>query len=131
MFREKQDSEFALLFNGKNLQGWYTFLREKGKDHDPENIFQVTEEGELQISGKEFGYISTIEEFENYHFTLEFKWGTKKHPPRENDKRDSGICYHFPKESKDEVWPKSVECQIQEGDCGDFWLIGGATIVLI
>jgi hypothetical protein len=24
---------------------------------------------------------------------------------------------------KDKVWPRSVEYQVQEGDCGDFWLI--------
>ena len=23
----------------------------------------------------------------------------------------------------------SIECQIQEGDCGDFWLVAGTTIV--
>jgi hypothetical protein len=28
------------------------------------------------------------------------------------------------------VWPRSIECQIQEGDCGDFWLIDSVTVVM-
>jgi hypothetical protein len=28
----------------------------------------------------------------------------------------------------DSIWPKSIECQIQEGDVGDFWLLGFSTI---
>lgn len=52
--------------------------------------------------------------------------GAKKSSPRENAKRDSGVLYHFPKDKRDEVWPYSIECQIQEGDCGDIWLVGPA-----
>ncbi len=54
--------------------------------------------------------------------------GEKKYPPRENRVRDNGICYYVV--SEDRVWPRSIECQIQEGDCGDFWLIDSTTIVV-
>lgn len=117
------------LFNGKNLKGWYTFLNTKGKDNDPENIFSV-EKGLLHISGKEFGYMCTNKVYKNFVLVVEFKWGVKKYAPREADsiKRDNGICYYFPLGAKDTVWPKSIECQVQEGDTGDFWMIGGTTI---
>jgi Domain of Unknown Function (DUF1080) len=117
------------LFNGKNLNGWYTFLKFKGKNNDPEKIFSV-ENGLLHISGKEFGYICTERTFTNFHLAVEFKWGEKKYPPRNADttKRDNGICYYFSSDAKDTVWPRSIECQIQEGDTGDFWLISGVTI---
>jgi hypothetical protein len=119
------------LFNGKNLEGWYTFLRTKGKSNDPEKVFAV-EDGLLHISGKEFGYIATEKAYKNFHLAVEFKWGVKKFPPRDADttKRDNGICYYFPLNEKDFVWPKSIECQIQEGDIGDFWLIDSTTIVV-
>ena len=116
------------LFNGKNLDGWYTFLRSKGKGSDPEGIFKV-EDKTIHVMGKEFGYISTVNEYDNFHLTLEFKWGEKKFPPRENAKRDSGILYRFPLDKEDKVWPHSIECQIQEGDCGDFWLVAGTTVM--
>ena len=28
----------------------------------------------------------------------------------------------------DKVWTKSIECQIQEHDCGDFYLVGGTSL---
>jgi hypothetical protein len=118
------------LFNGKDLKGWYSFLKTKGKNNDPEKVF-VVENGMLHISGKEFGYICTDKEYTNFHLAVEFKWGTKKYPPRDADttKRDNGICYYMPADAKDFVWPKSIECQIQEGDVGDIWLIDHVTII--
>ena len=119
------------LFNGKNFNGWYSFLGSKGKNNDPEKVFNI-EEGLLHISGKEFGYIATEKEFTNFHLVAEFKWGIKKYPPRDADttKRDNGICYYMPADAKDTVWPKSIECQIQEGDVGDIWLISQTTIIV-
>jgi hypothetical protein len=119
------------LFNGKNLDGWYTFLRTKGKANDPEKVFLV-ENGMLHISGKEFGYIATEKTYRNFKLVAEFKWGVKKYPPRDADttKRDNGICYYFPLTEKDTVWPKSLECQIQEGDVGDLWLIDSTTVLV-
>jgi hypothetical protein len=119
------------LFNGKNLDGWYTFLRTKGKANDSEKVFLV-ENGMLHISGKEFGYIATEKTYRNFKLVAEFKWGVKKYPPRDADttKRDNGICYYFPLTEKDTVWPKSLECQIQEGDVGDLWLIDSTTVLV-
>ena len=117
------------LFNGKDLNGWYSFLKTKGKNNDPEKIFTV-EDGLLHISGKEFGYICTEKVYKNFHLVAEFKWGVKKYPPRDADttKRDNGICFYIPVNENDFVWPKSIEFQVQEGDVGDFWLIDSTTI---
>ncbi len=127
---QQVQKEMKPLFNGKNLDGWYSFLKLKGKDNDPEKVFNI-ENGMLHISGKEFGYICTKKEFTNFHLAVEFKWGIKKYPPRDADttKRDNGICYYMPFTAKDTVWPKSIECQIQEGDVGDIWLIDHTTIM--
>ncbi|MES1217140.1 MAG: DUF1080 domain-containing protein [Bacteroidota bacterium] len=127
---QQQQKVMKSLFNGKNLDGWYSFLRTKGKNNDPEKVFNI-ENGLLHISGKEFGYICTEKEYANFHLAVEFKWGTKKYPPRDTDttKRDNGVCYYMPADAKDMVWPKSIECQIQEGDVGDMWLIDYTTIV--
>ena len=133
IFANAQNNTVAVkpLFNGKNLYGWYSFLRTKGKNNDPEKVFLV-ENGLLHISGKEFGYICTEETFKDFHLIVEFKWGEKKYPPRDADttKRDNGIMFYKPANAKDTVWPKSIECQIQEGDVGDFWLIDSTTIVV-
>ena len=121
-------NEFATILNGKNLDGWHTWLQSKGKNNDPEKIFTFEDGGILHDTGKELGYIITEQSFNNFHFSLEFKWGDKRWPPREGNKRDSGICYNIPDGQEDVIWPASVECQIQEGDVGDFWLLGNSTI---
>ena len=113
------------------MNGWYSFLTTKGKNNDPEKVFMV-ENSLLHISGKEFGYICTEKTFKNFHLVAEFKWGEKKYPPRDADttKRDNGICFYVPLNERDSVWPKSIECQIQEGDVGDIWLIDSTTVVI-
>lgn len=119
------------LFNGKNLYGWHSFLTTKGINNDPGKVFNI-EKGLLHISGKEFGYIMTEKVYQNFHMAVEFKWGKKKWPPRDADttRRDNGILYYIPAKAKDTVWPKSIECQIQEGDIGDIWLIDSFTVIV-
>ena len=134
LFAHGQASTPAMkaLYNGKDLDGWYTFLRTKGKNNDPEKVFQIEKDGLLHISGKEFGYICTEETFRDFHLVVEFKWGKKKYPPRDADttRRDNGILYYVPLDAKDIVWPRGIECQVQEGDVGDFWMVDSATIVI-
>ena len=123
--------EAVSVFNGKDLDGWYTFVahHDKAADPyaDPKGVFKV-EDGVIHVSGEEFGCLTTRKEYENYRLRLEVKWGTKKWPPRAEEKtpRDSGILMHCV--GPDQVWMKSIECQIQERDFGDFFLVGGATI---
>jgi len=111
------------LFDGSDTKGWYTYLDTLGKNNDPDKIFKV-ENGLLCVSGKKFGYLSTEKSYSNYYLKAEFKWGEKKYPPRDKDKRDSGILYNFNENNPDKVWPTSFECQVQEGDCGDYWCVG-------
>src|SRR5439155_6808659 len=98
-----QKEEWTPLFNGRDLDGWDTWLgkpnKEKepvGLNKDPKGVYSVvTIDGKpaIRISGEIFGAITTKKEHENYHVRLQFKWGEKKWPPRDGDKtpRDSGL----------------------------------------
>ncbi|HSI74304.1 MAG TPA: DUF1080 domain-containing protein, partial [Lunatimonas sp.] len=116
------------LFNGRNLDGWYTFLTESGKNRDPKNVFTV-KDGIIHISGEEWGCITTDEEFEDYKLVVEFKWGGGTHEPRLEKSRDSGVLLHS--QGKDGnfsgTWMNSIECQIIEGGTGDFIVVGDGT----
>jgi hypothetical protein len=116
------------LFNGRNLEGWYTYLKESGKNHDPKNVFTV-KEGIIHISGEDWGCITTNEEFEDYKLVVEFKWGGGTHEPRLEKSRDSGVLLHS--QGKDGnfsgTWMNSIECQIIEGGTGDFIVVGDGT----
>ena len=115
------------LFNGKNLEGFDTFLKTKGLNNDPEKVFQV-ENGVVHVSGAEYGYFITQKEYENYYLRLEFKWGTETHPPRKDKARDSGILYHVV--GPDQIWPRSIEFQMIEGGTGDIILVGGVSLIV-
>jgi hypothetical protein len=78
---------------------------------------QVTEEH------FENGYLATHQEFENVRIRVEYKWGVSQFYPRTLSKRDNGLLYGLVGEDK--VWPRCVECQIEEGDVGDYFLIDG------
>jgi hypothetical protein len=118
---------FISLFNGKNLDGWHSFLRGIGSNTDPNNNFRI-EDNTLHVIGKDLGYAITDKGYSNFHFKVDFKWGERKWPPREKEKRDAGVCYNIPMNEPDSIWPQSIECQVQEGDVGDFWLLGFSTI---
>lgn len=114
------------LFNGKDLTGFYTWLKGHGKNNDPDKVFTV-HDGTIHITGKTFGGLITEKEYENYHLVTEFKWGEKTYAPRENGARDSGILLHCVGEdgAAGGVWMESIECQMIEGGTGDIILVGG------
>jgi len=110
-------------FNGKNLDGFYTYLHDS-KYEDPDGVIQVVD-GVIRISGKEFGGVNTKDEFSNYRLVTEWKWGTKTWPPRVDRARDSGILLHAqgPDDAHGGHWMESFECQIIEGGTGDFIVV--------
>ena len=140
---EKEKEEWEDLLNGKDLSGWDTYLGPKynateeqmngtihGLNNDPEHVFSMVEEDSqpaLRISGSDYGGISTVKEFDNFHLRLEFKWGKEKWAPRKNEIRDSGILYYAvgPHGADYGSWMRSQEFQIEEGDCGDYWGVAG------
>ena len=113
------------LFNGKNLDNFYTYLTKSGKNNDPAQVFTVRD-GMIRVSGTEFGHFITENEYDNYHLIVEFKWGDETHAPRKAAARDSGILFHYV--GPDKVWGKSLEFQIIEGGTGDLILVDGASV---
>ncbi|WP_258848499.1 ThuA domain-containing protein [Polaribacter sp. WD7] len=100
-----------------------------GIHNDPKKVFSTLEENKetiLKISGEIYGGLSTKEEYGNYHLKAKFKWGTKKWEPRLQRKMDNGILYHCQGVLGAfwNVWMYSLEFQVQEGDCGDFYALG-------
>jgi len=153
--RPPQDrEEWTPLFNGKDIASWETFLGKPhkasdvpgqtrsedgqylnpiGVDKDPNAVFTVVRvDGApaIRISGEIFGALTTREEYENYHLRFDFKWGDRKWPPREQAVRDSGCCYHSVGShgASYGFWMQSLEFQVQEQDCGDFYSLAGVIV---
>lgn len=129
-----KEGEPIQLFDGKDLDGWYTFLHNH-KYEDPDHVFSV-KDGQLVISGQEFGGITTKKTYGNYHLITEWKWGEKQWVMTEPKSltrpkgcaRDAGILVHGT--GKDDGafghWLGSIECQVIEGGVGDFLCVPGS-----
>lgn len=115
------------LFNGKNLDGFYTYLRSHGRNQDPDRVFRV-ENGQIRVSGAEYGYLCTEREFGDYYLSAEFRWGDATWAPRETKARDSGVLFHV--SGEDKVWPRSIEYQLIEGGTGDIIVVDGASLTV-
>jgi hypothetical protein len=123
------------LFNGRNLEGWYTFIKGRGRNHDPENVFKV-KDGIIYISGMEKGCITTDKEYDNYKLIVEYKWDddstSNSAANREGVARDCGVLLNSI--GKDGaysgIWMYSIEVNIIEGGTGDFIVVGNGTDLL-
>ena len=122
---DQSNDKTIKLFNGHNLDGWYSFLKNRGRDNDPKGVFTV-KDGIIRISGEEWGCITTLAEYENFKLVTEFKWGELTFEPRLDKARDCGVLLHSQGEdgSASGTWIHSIECQIIEGGTGDFIVVG-------
>jgi hypothetical protein len=122
-------AEWTPLFNGRDLTGWYSFLQVHGKNNDPDRIITI-EDGMIRLykhaeGGAKvvMGYIATGQEYGDYHLRFKYRWGEKKFEPRLQMKRDAGLFYHLI--GDDQVWPRSMQFQIQQTDVGDLGTVRG------
>ena len=120
-----------VLFNGTNLNGWYTWLVDSRYD-DPRHVFTVTNQT-LHISGDGLGYLATTNNYEDFRLVAEFRWGKRNSSwgDRIGKARDSGIFLHSigPDGSSHDgngAFRPGIECQIFQGATGDFLLIRGS-----
>lgn len=130
-FNQPADStghQITDLFKGKDLEGWYKFIKGRGRNTDPKNVFTVHDRM-IHITGEEYGCITTMNEFSDYRLEVEYKWGEKTFAPRIDNARDNGILLHSVGEDGafDSTWMHSIECQIIEGGTGDFIVVGDGT----
>jgi hypothetical protein len=102
------------LFNGKNLDGWDYYL--KDKNVPMEKVWSV-KDGLLRCTGNPPGYIFTKrDDYQNYALNVEWRW------PGEGG--NNGVLVHVTEPEELGVWPKSLEVQLGAGNAGDFWVIG-------
>jgi hypothetical protein len=118
------------LLNGRDLSGWYGVLQRSGRGVAEQKRMVTMEDEMLHILGNEMngenyesGYLATNAEFGNVRIRVEYKWGQAQFGQRAISKRDNGLLYGVV--GADKVFPRCVECQIEEGDVGDFFLVDG------
>lgn len=111
------------LFNGKDLTGLTTWLKDAKRD-DPKKVFRVTD-SLLHLTGEGFGYVATEKAYKDYRVVVEYKWG--KRTDGGKYVRNSGLLLHAvgPDGGAGGTWMSCVECQLAQGCCGDLIPIRG------
>jgi hypothetical protein len=123
-FADTTNKTIDLLKDG-TLDAFYTFIRDRGKNVDPKDVFTM-QDGMLVISGEEWGCVTTKASYKNYHLVAEFKWAGKTWEPRLDRARDSGILVHSQGEDGgyNGTWMHGLEVQMIEGGTGDLLAVG-------
>jgi hypothetical protein len=83
-------------------------------------VWKLTPDGVLECRGTPRGYLQTEKDYGDFVLRLEWRWPTEK-PGK------GGALIR--KTGPDKIWPKSLEAQINAGDAGDFWGLGGYSLI--
>lgn len=109
-------SEAISLFNGKDLAGWHMDVPALDKDPEGKKPF-IVRNGVLVSLGSPGGHLITNESYHDYRLTIEYRFSDKP--------GNCGVLVHASKPRRlYDMFPQSIEVQMQSGDAGDFWCIG-------
>ncbi|NRF41538.1 DUF1080 domain-containing protein [Pedobacter foliorum] len=103
------------LFNGKDLTGWHADVPEMDKDPNARMPF-IVRNGLLVSLGTPGGHLITDAIYKNYRLEVQYRFAAKP--------GNCGVLVHAstPRALYD-MFPKSIEVQMQHTMAGDFWCI--------
>lgn len=113
--QKKQQPESQSLFNGIDLTGWHVDVPAIDNNSDTINPF-IVRDGLLVSLGDPRGHLITDNEFENYRLEVEYRFA--------GEPGNCGVLVHAstPRALYD-MFPKSMEVQMEHQNAGDFWCI--------
>jgi len=103
---KSQDKDTITLFNEKDFEGWYMYL--KDADADPKDVWKVRD-GAIWCKGEPTGFIRTKKEYSDFKLIFEWRWSEKP--------SNSGVLLHMSGEEK--IWPLCMEAQLMHKRAGD------------
>ncbi|MEW5978481.1 MAG: DUF1080 domain-containing protein [Acidobacteriota bacterium] len=114
---------WTVLFNGRDFKGWVPVLKtsdgqvKKFLEHEvgQQSTFSVRD-GKIVTTGTPSGYLRSTEVFDNYVLHLEVRLLAPG---------NSGVLVHI---QKDDVWPRSIECQLYHAHMGRIFPLNGASL---
>ncbi len=104
------------LFNGRDLAGWHMDV--PALDKNPEGTKPFIVRGGLLVSlGNPGGHLITDKAYRDYRLDVEYRFAGKP--------GNCGVLVHASKPRRlYDMFPQSIEVQLQSGHAGDFWCIG-------
>lgn len=112
---EKTFAQTIHLFNGKDLNNWYSDVPATDKDPNLRKSF-IIRDGNLVSMGTPEGHLLTKDKYENYRLELEYRFAGKP--------GNCGVLVHASTpRALYGMFPKSIEVQMMHENAGDFWCI--------
>ncbi|NLC49450.1 MAG: DUF1080 domain-containing protein [Bacteroidales bacterium] len=108
--------ETQSLFNGTDLSGWHVDV--PAMDNNPDKTINpfIVRDGLLVSLGEPRGHLITDSEFENYRLEVEYRFAAQP--------GNCGVLVHASTpRALYEMFPKSLEVQMEHLNAGDFWCI--------
>ncbi|MDB5231027.1 MAG: hypothetical protein JWN76_1832 [Chitinophagaceae bacterium] len=103
------------LFNGKDLTGWHADVPKMDNDPSLKSPF-IVRNGMLVSLGTPGGHLITDASYQNYRLTTEYRFAGKP--------GNCGVLVHASTpRALYEMFPKSIEVQMEHENAGDFWCI--------
>ncbi len=106
------------LFDGSNLDEWVLFTEASGATRE---TVATVKDGVLRLAGDPVGYVATRRWYRDCVLELEWRWP-------EGRGGNSGVLVHATAPLVFYGWPRSLEVQLEAGNAGDFWVIGGVDV---
>lgn len=104
------------LFNGRDLAGWHLDVPALDKDPNGAKPF-IVRNGLLVSLGNPGGHLITDAVYRDYRLDVEYRFAGKP--------GNCGVLVHASKPRRlYDMFPQSIEVQLQSGHAGDFWCIG-------
>jgi hypothetical protein len=103
------------LFNGRDLAGWEADVPARDENAQAPDSF-VVRDGLLVSLGEPRGHLLTKQAYRDYRLEVEYRFPGKG--------GNCGILVHASQpRALYEMFPQSIEVQMNSGDAGDFWCI--------
>jgi hypothetical protein len=112
---KRTDADTISLFNGKDLTGWHVDVPHLDTHPNAAATF-IVRDGMLVSLGKPAGHLITDKQFENYRLEVEYRFAAKP--------GNCGVLVHASTpRALYQMFPKSIEVQMNHQHAGDFWCI--------
>jgi Domain of Unknown Function (DUF1080) len=103
------------LFNGRDLSGWRPDVPTKDTTPDAPDSF-IVRDGMLVSLGRPRGHLLTDAVYRNYRLEVEYRFPGKP--------GNCGVLVHASRlRALSQMFPQSIEVQMNHGHAGDFWCI--------
>ncbi|MHC4823710.1 MAG: 3-keto-disaccharide hydrolase [Planctomycetota bacterium] len=104
-----------------DLAGWSTDIPASDDGSQLPPSFRLVD-GVLISEGSPEGHLISEESYRDYRLTVEYRWP--------GEPGNCGILIHVSTPRRlYGMYPQSIECQMHEGNAGDFWCIGEDIVV--